>query len=145
MFDGSFEAFYDLDRQNQIEELGGVVGTGRGPGLGDEAARFGAPANFDATLAQGRSGPRQERGSNVGVYQQALCGVADARPLAFRVDQDRQRHVKVGGTIDVDVTVSLVVLEHRHPRFLGDPADKALAATWDDEVNPAIERQQMAY
>ena len=76
--------------------------------------------------------------------QQAFGRVAHARPLTLGVDDDPLRHRQIGGSVHVNVAVALVVLEHRHFRFGGDPADQSLAAARNDEVDALIQLQQMA-
>ena len=83
----------DADREDQREELGREVLVGRvDEGAVVGAARGGAgalvQAQLDAGLAQRHERARQELGGDVGVHEQRLRRVADARALDLGVDGD---------------------------------------------------------
>ena len=89
----------DLDGQDQREELlGEVLVRGRRTGAAEQRARALVGAQLDARRAQRRQRAGRNAGRDVGVHEQRLGRVADARPLRLGVDDDPQRGVEVGAT-----------------------------------------------
>ena len=93
---------------------------------------------------QRRRCARQERLSDITVDEQAFGGIADARPLAFCIHQDALGHVEVRVAINIDVAIPAVMLERRHRRFLSYPANQALTAARDHQIDVRIHFQKMA-
>ena len=106
-----------------------------------DAAGFGVGShpwvgmNRDAGIPQRGQGRRQELVGDIGVHQEGLGSVADARALGLGVDQQRHRLVDIGSTIDVDVTVADTRLDHRDCRLLDHRADQARAAPRNQHVD----------
>ena len=73
------------------------------------------------------------------VDQERLGGAANAGAAHLGVDRDVNRHVEVGGPVDIDVADAFQVAEHRNTRIALDPGDQALAATRNDDVDGAAE------
>jgi len=134
----------DRDRQDRAEKLGREIGFG---GRHPRRDRHGGPfidPQFDAAfLLQGLRHQRQEVGRDVAVDKQRLAGVADPHPLALGVDQDLDGHLHVGGVIDVDVAIAVVVLDHRHRRLGHDATDQRFAAPGDGDVDRVMHFQKM--
>ena len=78
------------------------------------------------------------------VDQQRLGGVADAGALDLGVDDDLDRHREVAAGINVDVAIALVMLEDRHLGLGDDPADQALAAARNRQIDELGQAQELA-
>ena len=81
--------------------------------------------------------------SVIGHYPHRNQLLVDAGALALRVHRDPLGHVQVRGHVHVDVAVAEVVLQHRHGRLGGHPADEALPAPRDGQVDKLVQLQQM--
>ena len=79
------------------------------------------------------------------MHQQGLQRVADARPRGLAVDEQADGGIDVGGAVHVEMADALVVLDHRHPRMLGDEADQAFAAARDGQVDQVGKLQQFQH
>ncbi len=75
---------------------------------------------------------------------QRFTRVADAHPLAFRVDDDASRHVQVGTSVDIDVAVSIEVLDDWHRGFRGHSANQAFAASGNRHIDVFIQAKEIA-
>ena len=76
------------------------------------------------------------------MHQQRFQRVAGAGPRDLAVEQQVQSKIGIGGGIHVQMTHALVMLDHRHPRMLGDEADQAFAAARDRQIDDVVELQQ---
>ena len=77
------------------------------------------------------------------VHEQALGGVAHARPLDLGVDDDVERHVEIGGGVDVDVAVAVAVDHVRDGGVLEDRRDQRRAAPRDQAVDDAAQPHEL--
>ena len=111
--------------------------------LARQRARAAVDAQLDARLLERSQRPRQERRRRVGVHEQRLGGVADARLLDLGVDDDRLGVVEIGGRVDVDVAVARRGVDHRDGRDGLQRGLQALAAAREDEVDDAVLRRQL--
>ena len=100
--------------------------------------------DLDLVRSEGDGDIGKEPFGHVAVHEQRFGGVADAHPLALRIDRDRLRHGEVGRPIDVDVAVAREVLEHRHPRLGADASDECLAPSGNDDVDEVVHFEKRA-
>ncbi len=133
-------------RQDQVEELGGVVGVGRlGQALGGVAQQIESGA-VDPQLHAGglQAGDRhgQHLRGGVAVHQQGLGGVADPGPLHLGVDDDLDGHLGIGVGVHVDVVVARGRVDHRHAGVLLQERLQLLAPARDDQVERALHLHQ---
>ena len=140
--DRGVERVDDADGQDQVEVLGVPVG-----GLGRASSRGGSPGS---PRRPGARRPRAWRasatsGRKVGAASRWTRRVSAALQtpgaLGLGVDDDPDGHREVGVGVDVDVAVARVVLQDRHLRLGDDPADQALAAPGDGQVDPVGHRR----
>ena len=82
---------------------------------------------------------RQEGRRDVLVHEQALGGVAHARALAFRVDEDVFRHFEVGGGVHVNVAVAGAGFDDGDGRVHDDRLNKTCAAARNENVQIAVQ------
>ena len=122
--------------QDLLEELVAEVG-GRRPerALGMSATVRGQPRSSTPFPAAIEREAREERGGLACVDEQALERVADAGADRLAVHDQRERQLDVGALVDVQMADALVVLDHRHPRVLGDEAHEPLASPRDHEID----------
>ena len=79
VLDRVLEGVDDAHREDQREELLGPVGLGRRRDDGSIARTRSSPRSSTPRSRSAASAPRQERGGDVGVHEQRLGRVADAR------------------------------------------------------------------
>ena len=141
VLDGGVESVDDPNRHDVVEVFRVPVDVGRRPGVGHEGPRTVVPPHLHPRLAQPRGRSRQESGGHRRVHEERFHGVAHAHALSLRVDGEGRGHVEVGARIHIDVTEALVMLEDGYGGALGDQPHELLAATRDDEVDQAVERE----
>jgi len=76
------------------------------------------------------------------VDEELFGGVADARALHLRIDDDLLGHFGIGVAIDVDETDALEMLDDGNGGVLRHEADEALAAARNDAVDESVELEQ---
>ena len=130
----------DADRELEREVLGVPVLIARGV---DRHVAGRGPSALVAVQRRRRPRcraskvPGQERGRHVGVHEQRLGRVADARPLQLGVEHDRLGVLEVGARVDVDVAVARRRVDHRHRRDALERVLQPLAAARDDQIDDA--------
>ena len=97
------------ERQGRIEGASGVVARASTPRLAAAAAPAGTPGAM-SRWTSGVSSALQTQGADAAVHQQVSASATSTSRSTYR----RQ--------------TPMAVLDHRHPRMLGDEADQALAA-----------------
>ena len=102
---------------------------------GTSARLASSPRSSTPASARAVGDAREERRGDRAVDEQGLGGVADAGALGLGVHDDADGHLLVGRGVDVDVAVARVVLQDRHLGLVDDPADQALAAAGDGQVD----------
>ena len=142
--DGIVEGVDNGDRQDLVEILRVPVGRLGGLHVWDELPGGRVAAKLDPSLKSASAAMGRKYGGDRAMDQERLGRVADARALDLRVDDDLDRHVEVAAGIDVDVAVSLVVLEDGHRRLGDDAADQAFAAPGDGQIDEIGEAQELA-
>ena len=105
-------------------------------GRGVEPQRHALGAKSDRGLGQ-------IAGGDAVVHQQGLDGVAGRRVLRLAVDREGHRLVDVGRPVDVEVADAVGMAQHRDAGVLLHEADERVRAAGDDQVDVAVERQQL--
>ena len=67
--------------------------------------------------------------------QQRFGRIANAQPLALRVDHNRFGHRQIGRRIDIDMAVAAEMLDHGHSRLGRYPTDQPFAAARNGQVD----------
>ena len=127
-----------------MSQSSSVASSSDGGQLAGQRARAPVDAQLDARRrCSARQRARQERRRRGAVHEQRLGGVADARLLDLRVEDDRLGGVEVGGGVDEDVAVARRGVDHRHGRDGLQRRLQPLAAAREDEVDDAVLRRQL--
>src|SRR5260370_32738034 len=75
---------------------------------------------------------------DIAMNQEGLHRITNAGALTLSVDHDAFRHREIGGSIDVNMADSIVMLYHRHAGALRNGLNKFFAPTRDNPVNVLI-------
>ncbi len=143
--DGAADAVDRSDRDDRRQVLGAPVLVGGGQRLGIALLHLAVAAHLAAELVQPGQHRHQMRVERGAIDQQGFGGAADADAAHLGVGHDVARHGDVGVAIDIDVADAVIVAQHRHPAFVGDPVDQRAPAARHDEVEPASRAQQLAH
>ena len=109
-----------------------------------EPAGGGVAHDLDLVRIEGGRDVGKKPFGHVAVHEQRFGRVADAHPLALRIDRDRLRHGQVCRPIDVDVAVAREVLEHRHPCLGTDATDQRLPSAGNHDVDEVVHLEKRA-
>jgi len=108
----------DSERQREVLRVPVLCARRRDGGRPREGARALVAAKLDPGLRELRERPRRNFRGRLLVHQQRLRGVAHARPLDLRIEDDRARLAEICARIHVDVAVARCGVDHRHRRML---------------------------
>ncbi|MPM92159.1 hypothetical protein SDC9_139294 [bioreactor metagenome] len=81
---------------------------------------------------------RQKVGCNVAVHKANLGGVAHAGAAGFGIEQNRDRHVKVGSLIHINVADAGAGLNAGHRRVFHAGADQPRPTARDQQIHLAL-------
>ena len=136
----------DLHGEDVIEELGVKVLLTRRGAVDDRGGLF-VKAQFDGILCadfhQTRFQHRQEDGRDLARDQKDFLGIADRGTRALRVLNDIQRHRKVGGAVDIDVTDTGTRLDTRNGGVFHTGADQTRSSARDQQIDIARGSHQL--
>ncbi len=139
--DSLVDVFDDLDRQLEIAVLGSPVLGCRLADVDDLAGRFVA-TEFDARVHVALDETGEEVGCDCLAHEQRLDRVADGGVLHLRVEGDVFGHLEVGIVVDVDVTDTLRVAQHRDLRVVLDVGDELRGAPGHHEIDLPVQLEQ---
>ena len=116
-----------------------------GVALGMRATVRGQPrsSTFFSAAIEARS--REECAGLASVNEETLERVANTGADRLAVDDQADREFEIAARIGEQMTDSLVMLNHRHPRVLGHEAYEPLAAPRDDQIDETREAQHSAH
>src|SRR5258707_3593596 len=72
---------------------------------------------------------------DIAMNQEGLHRITNAGALTLSVDHDAFRHREIGGSIDVNMADSIVMLYHRHAGEICNRPHKIFCPTRDKQVN----------
>src|SRR5439155_18007669 len=130
------------DAQLQREELAPEVVVGGGAHVGPAPTGRLVPDELDAVAREYVARLGQERVGDRLVHEERLRRVAHARAAGLRVHEDVERHVEVGGGVDVHVAVAVAVDDRGDGRVLAHALEEGVTTARDEAVDGAGELHQ---
>ncbi len=95
-------------------------------------------AQLDFFFRKSGSEFAQELGRNSAMDENGFDRVTNAGSLRLGVRHDLDRHVEIGGAIDVDDADAIGVFDHRHPGGVDHRLDQCFSAAGNDQIDVAI-------
>ncbi len=74
---------------------------------------------------------------------QGFGRITDARPLSLGVDDDAERHIEIGGPVDIDVAVAVTINHIRHGGVLDDDVDQGRSTARNKTVDESPEPHKL--
>ena len=79
------------------------------------------------------------------MHQQGFDGIASGGILAFRIDENLDRHLKVRFLVDVEVANAFGMPQDRNFGIVHDLRDQLSRSSRDNQIDVLIERKQLVY